>query len=581
MPETGPPYEDTKKLPVPVDAAWEILTCQAGARLWLSDEAHPGVRIGAVFPVRGGRAAEITAVHRGKSVELCFPSGRRAVLEFHYVGEGQSKLLIRDHGVYGRDADAIRDSWSAVLQAADFVVEQVKANRRGRQAIVVIHSVGSQRPLSTVRSFTHALIGDAKRWSKPDQMSDSYELRRFQLTREKYRPRTDLFELYWADQVPGTKAGDVLSWLRSIMFRRPRTVNAALRPIAYLSWATLALAAVALLALLLTIGIDGIGHLLAAATALAQVAWVSTGLTLLGAIVSSLLIGALGNAARYLDVTPGNIAVRQSIRQHGVELLRRLHADGGYDRIAIVGHSLGSVIGYDIIRLYWSQVHRAHGNVAAVSQDALAAFRDLLADSAAAGLDITEYRRAQRELWCEYRRHGHPWLVSDLITIGSPLTHAGTLLARSSADLDMLMSDLELPTCPPRGDPKDLTFRETYFTGASIRSLEVLPHAAPFAVTRWTNIYAPVRAIIAGDPVGGPLAPVFGTGVKDVPVRISPWWRGRTPLAHTSYWRRQPGAEASAAVRVILDAIDLESGRWLDDHLAGMPWEMSVGPDSA
>jgi len=37
----------------------------------------------------------------------------------------------------------------------------------------------------------------------------------------------------------------------------------------------------------------------------------------------------------------------------------------------------------------------------------------------------------------------------------------------------------------------------------------------------------------------------------------------------------------SAAVRVILDAIDLESGRWLDDHLAGMPWEMSVGPDSA
>ena len=97
MPETGPPYEDTKKLPVPVDAAWEILTCQAGARLWLSDEAHPGVRIGAAFPVRGGRAAEITAVHRRKSVELCFPSGRRAVLEFHYAGEGQSKLLIRKY----------------------------------------------------------------------------------------------------------------------------------------------------------------------------------------------------------------------------------------------------------------------------------------------------------------------------------------------------------------------------------------------------------------------------------------------------------------------------------------------------
>ena len=207
----------------------------------------------------------------------------------------------------------------------------------------------------------------------------------------------------------------------------------------------------------MTIAVDGIGHLVAAATALAQVAWVSTGLTLLGAIVSSLLVGSLGNAARYLDVTPGNIAVRQSIRQHDVELLRRLHA---------------------------------------------------------------VFSRARRPRAWTSRRGPGP-------------------------------------------------------------HLEVLPHAAPFAVTRWTNIYAPVRGVIAGDPIGGPLAPVFSAGIQDIPVRISPWWRRRTPLAHTSYCRRQPGAEASVAVRAILDAIDLESGRWLDDHLADMPWEMSVEPDSA
>jgi hypothetical protein len=89
----------------------------------------------------------------------------------------------------------MNDSWDALLAAAYFVTDQVRDNRRGRQAIVVIHGVGSQRPMSTIKSFTHALIGDAKRWNKPDQMSASYELRRYQLPRGKYRPRTDLFEL--------------------------------------------------------------------------------------------------------------------------------------------------------------------------------------------------------------------------------------------------------------------------------------------------------------------------------------------------------------------------------------------------
>jgi hypothetical protein len=333
------------------------------------------------------------------------------------------------------------------------------------------------------------------------------------------------------------------------------------------------------LALLLTIGIDGIGHLWTAASELAQLAWVSTGLTLLSAAASSLLIATLGNAARYLDVTPDNLAVRQSIRQHGVALLRRLHTDGGYDRIAIVGHSLGSVIGYDIIRLYWSEVHQAHGSTGTVNQPALEAYQQLLTTAAASGLDVAKYRGAQLDLWREYRRHGHPWLVTDLITIGSPLTHAGTLLARSPADLDTMISDLELPTCPPHYEPKDLTFPDSYFADGSIRWLKVLPHAAPFAVTRWTNIYAPVRGIVAGDPIGGPLAPVFGQGIKDVSVQITPWWRGRSPLAHTSYWRRAPGTEPGAAIRVLLEATDLESRGWLDEHLAEMPWEMSVDQD--
>lgn len=50
------------------------------------------------------------------------------------------------------------------------------------------------------------------------------------------------------------------------------------------------------------------------------------------------------------------------------------------------------------------------------------------------------------------------------------------------------MTDLELPTCPPHGTADDLTLRETFLTGGNIRSIQMLTQAAPFAVTRWTNI---------------------------------------------------------------------------------------------
>jgi hypothetical protein len=573
MPVAEPPYQARRKLSVTADAAWRILTSRPGTRLWLADDLHPGIRIGATIPLYGSSSAEISDICPGKSIKLRFSSGRRATIAFHAVA-GKCELSVSDHGVYGRDGAVLRDAWSALLAAADFVVDQTLDNRRSRQAIIVIHGIGSQRPLSTVKSFAHGLIGDAERWSKPDQMSASYELRRYQLPRDRYRPRTDMFELYWADKMPGTKLGQVLSWLRSIMFRQPKMVSAALRPIAYLAWTTVAVAALAVVALVLTIGVDGIGHLWREVTVLAQIAWVGVALSLAGAVVSGLLTAYLGDAARYLDAAPDNIAVRQLVRQNGVALLRRLHEEGGYDRIVIVGHSLGSVIGYDIVRLYWSEVNRSHGQPGTVRQPTLDSYRKLLA--AASPADVDKYRQAQRELWCEYRRHGQPWLVTDLVTVGSPLTHAGTLLARSPSDLEALMNGLELSTCPPRLDPGHLAQRERYLVDGQIRTILMLTHSAPFAVTRWTNIYAPARGIIFGDAIGGPLAPVFGSGIQDIPVYISSRWRRRTPLAHTSYWRNPADTDPRAPIPALLRSIGLESGRWLDKHVSDMPWEMSI-----
>jgi hypothetical protein len=268
--------------------------------------------------------------------------------------------------------------------------------------------------------------------------------------------------------------------------------------------------------------------------------------------------------------------VRQAIRQGGVALLRRLHTEGRYDRITLVGHSLGSVICYDIIRLYWSEVYLSHGAPLTVDQTSLNNYehQPLVTGQ---NTNVDSYQQAQRKLWQEYRRLGHPWLITDLVTIGSPLTHAGTLLARSPADLEVRMADRELPTCPPRGGAQAFARRAQYLVDGQIRTLRMPTPAAPFALTRWTNIYAPAKAIVCGDPIGGPVAAIFGAGVEDVSVRFSSWWRRNTPWAHTSYWREPRSAAGANPTRRLWESLDIDSAGWLNQHVADMPWQMSVG----
>lgn len=440
---------------------------------------------------------------------------------------------------------------------------------------MLIHGIGSQRPLATIKGFVDALVNRSERWSKPDELSSSYELRRYQLVRTRARPRTDLFELYWADKLPGTKLSHTMSWLRAILLRRPRNVGARLRPIAYLTRLILASTAVGLVALVLTFGVDGVSGLWHDASAFAQLAWVSFALSAIAGVVNGVLVRSLGDAARYLDAAPDNIAVRQSIRQSGVALLTRLHAEGRYDRIVVVGHSLGSVIGYDILRHYWCQVHRSHESPMDVDQRCLHAYQQHLAAERTEGW-AERHRELQRDLWREYRRLGLPWLVTDLVTLGSPLTHADTLLARSPDDLAALVGELELPSCPPHRGSADLTRAERYLVEGSQRTVRMLNHAAPFAITRWTNVYVPTTAIVFGDPIGGPVAPMLGDGIRDVPVSASTWIRAHSPLAHTSYWLRAGPNGGTRAIEVLVKAIDLDSRGWLDPHVAEMPWESSV-----
>ena len=56
-----------------------------------------------------------------------------------------------------------------------------------KQAVVVIHGIGEQRPMDTLRAFADAVLPDVepgkeKFWSKPDKLSDLFELRVLQST---------------------------------------------------------------------------------------------------------------------------------------------------------------------------------------------------------------------------------------------------------------------------------------------------------------------------------------------------------------------------------------------------------------
>jgi hypothetical protein len=80
-----------------------------------------------------------------------------------------------------------------------------------------------------------------------------------------------------------------------------------------------------------------------------------------------------------------------------------------------------------------------------------------------------------------------------------------------------------------------------------------LHHAAVFACTRWTNLYFPCKALLVGDLVAGPLAPVLGGGIRDVAVHTRRWFG---LLSHNFYWRPHAADQHVRHLREALDLLD-------------------------
>ncbi len=252
-----------------------------------------------------------------------------------------------------------------------------------KQAVVVIHGMGEQRPMETIKGFVRTVwatdtdiirqdMPDAAAvWSKPDTRTGSLELRRITTRPSRdsqtfpHGVRTDFYELYWADLSGGSTWSNVKDWFWMILWRNPLT-NVPSN--VFLAWLVLWGAALLFSAL-------GVATIVPRdASVMGLQLWSVPPLSFLvgfqmwqlgamtaavGVITHRFVVPYIGRVVRYTRAKPENIAARKKIRERGLALLNHLH-DREYERIVIAAHSLGAILAYDLITHFWAARTAAH-----------------------------------------------------------------------------------------------------------------------------------------------------------------------------------------------------------------------------
>ena len=479
------------------------------------------------------------------------------------------------------------------------------APRPDLQAVLVIHGMGEQIPMDTIKDFVNAvwqkddvivangLPDPTEVWSKPDARTGSLELRRITTRASIASPpefprgvRTDFYELYWADLTVGETWESLKAWVSGLLLRPLSRVPPNVRFAWFLLWlGCLLVALLAALAILPSSAWKYVG-----VPSLADWQWLLAAVALaITAVVHRMGTSTFGRVVRYTRAEPDNIAARAAVRDRGLKLLRALHDTPNYKRIVIVAHSLGTILAHDLLGYFWAEREAAR-----TITEGTAEFVALAAvESAASGLErspsdpakLKEYFIAQRQLRRELASRPAPaanqldqrWLISDLVTLGSPLTHAEFLLASDGVDLEVRKASRELPQSPPYrefldpdvlkhaiatqtmpiANPADQT-RLMSYPVASVAKRWMLHHAAPFAAVRWTNVFDPATLVFFGDVIGGPLARIFGPAIIDIDLKERRNGRQSWSFTHTKYWALDDASRITAC-REAVNLLDRSS----------------------
>ncbi|MFM5950646.1 MAG: hypothetical protein ACKOPM_15690 [Novosphingobium sp.] len=434
-----------------------------------------------------------------------------------------------------------------------------------RQAVVLIHGIGEQRPMSTLRGFVATVLsffadqlgGKPAFYSKPDAYDETFELRRIIAQQPK---RTDFYELYWAHLMPDAHWNRIASWFWLMMLRAPKNVPLRILPIWLLSWAAMFAAAVVILPQL----VSWLAGVVDPVASRPSVPWIAGALV---AALSAIVLSYVGDAAIYFGSSPRNIEARRRIRALGLNLLRQLNADPRYDRIIVVGHSLGSVVGYDVINLCWHRLldEWRNGYLARVNagQAPLNGTKQVMAAEAMAkgnpdDFDLARWEAQTDAVRAEIAANGYDWKIAHFISLGSPLTHADLLMAANRREFSERKEQREFATAPPYLENKGFTYYHRFRTAnGKTKSIRVPHHAAAFSAMRWTNIYFGRPFRWGTDLVGGQVSNLFGQGVRDICVH-SNIWMGL--LSHIHYWRLPRGRQYNSAPQVLMEALKLDRG---------------------
>jgi hypothetical protein len=467
--------------------------------------------------------------------------------------------------------------------------------QRVRQAVVIVHGMGEQRPLDTLNGFIGAALDAGARTepefhSRPDDVTDSYESRRYLARARRSRDgvelnaQTEFYEFHWAHLMQGNRLQDLWPTFRRFIVLLPWHVPAGLRVVWAIFWGL----AIALIVIAIqNIGPDfdpsrlNIANFVAVVVGNGLLALIVTlALTyLLTRFTPRWLTSSFVDVARYLDTSPRSYAVRKDIRAGMVNLLRGLHqaqirGKPRYQRIVIVAHSLGTYIAYDAITYLWGQMNELHQGPMDTDQDAVGAAGGIAPEGleeierAAAsvgpnGEGADAYRAAQRVIWRGLRAQGNPWLVTDFISFGSPMYFADRLMTLNPDKFRTRVDRRDFPTCPPQADegaPGTADRRRLSYNNGGRR---VLYHGAPFAVVRWTNFWFPPRLWFFGDWFAGALGDLFGKGIKDIELAGNRPWSLVPAGAHALYVSFPKDTTPESVTTVLREHMDLASSSWL------------------